>query len=102
MASFGDWKKLPSLSTKNGSPFVKHIPSKESLLCTTGQKHVDLCSSQDGRSKHTWSVRQSDQLTSPAVFDPIQEDFVIVVNHNTLYKWKETTMDILKYVSHFR
>ena len=96
MANFGEWKKFPSLSTKGDSFFIKHIPKTENLLCTTSRKHVDICDLEDGRSKHTWSVSQSHQISSPAVSDPKQEDFAAVVNKKTLYRWQETTGDILK------
>ena len=96
MANFGEWKKLPSLTTQSNSLFVRRITSSDSLLCTTSRKHVDICYLEDGRSKHTWSLSQSHQLTSPAVFDPKQEDFAVVVDNVTLHRWQETTNNILK------
>ncbi len=96
MASLGSWQKLPALSSRTGKPFIQYLSDRDILLCTSGQKHVDVCHCSDGKSKQTWSVRESQHLTSHAVCYPKTSDYFVVVNKKTLYQWTESNTEIVK------
>ncbi|XP_078610309.1 nucleolar protein 11-like isoform X1 [Branchiostoma floridae x Branchiostoma japonicum] len=81
----------------------------ENIIVTT-EKSVRVYRVRDQKLLHTWSIRQGGQLTSPALFNPRTEEFIVLQNKKTICLWtkdlehlhKCTKVTVKKPISHLK
>ncbi|XP_078691984.1 nucleolar protein 11-like [Branchiostoma floridae x Branchiostoma belcheri] len=97
---------LPSSTRLLG---IEPMSGGENLIVTT-EKSVRVYRVRDQKLLHTWSIRQGGQLTSPALYNPRTEEFIVLLNKQTICLWtkdlehlsKCTKVTVKKPISHLK
>ncbi|XP_019614763.1 PREDICTED: nucleolar protein 11-like [Branchiostoma belcheri] len=98
---------LPSSTRLLG---VEPMCGGENIIVTT-EKSVRVYRVRDQKLLHTWSIRQQGgQLTSPALYNPRTEEFIVLMNKQTICLWtkdlehlsKCTKVTVKKPISHLK
>ncbi|CAH1272929.1 NOL11 [Branchiostoma lanceolatum] len=106
MSSCFEVCSLPSSSRLLG---IEPMCGGENLIVTT-EKSVRVYRVRDQKLLHTWSIRQGQQLTSPTLFNPRTEEFIVLQNKKTICLWtkdlehlhKCTKVTVKKPISHLK
>ncbi|KAJ7382592.1 Nucleolar protein 11 [Desmophyllum pertusum] len=70
----------------------KHTGS-DNVLLTFSDRGVLVYNLQHQKLINSWSVEQRDEVTSAAVHNPIDNNFLMAVNKTEMFMWKETDPD---------
>lgn len=80
---------------QNGSLIgISRLTGDENVLLTFSDRRVLVYNLQHQKLINSWSVEQRDEVTSAAVYNPVDKTFLMAVNKTEIFMWKETDSDL--------
>ncbi|PFX22605.1 Nucleolar protein 11 [Stylophora pistillata] len=72
---------------------ISRLTGSENVLLTFNDRRVLVYNLEHQKLINSWSVEQQDEVTSAAVYNPVDKTFLMALNKTEIFMWKETDSD---------